>query len=159
MPSTARDSLEALLALGLAVALDGWDFGTYRDAGAYLEDDTRPIYFGPDDPAAAPDDRLLLTPRTARPVAGTRKTVDVPIAIAWRGPRRTATSNPDPLGAVNMLGLLKRRLHRYGPAIFGTIPVSIVRMQDGGALPADEHGRLSASTTYLFRCREATANA
>lgn len=153
MPSTMRDSLESALAAGLGARLAAWDIVTFSADQTYDLDALRPAFYGPDEPPNAPDERVLLTVRTPIPVPDTRKTVDVPVGFNWRG-----TAGGDPLEGGRFLGLLKRRLHRFGPAMFGEIPVAIVRFQNGGTIGRDSRRRLGATATYHFRCREATAN-
>jgi len=154
MPSaTLPDSLEARVAVGLAAQLGEWDIVTFEPSGQYALDAVRPVYLGPNDPVNAPDERVVLTPRTPIAVPTSRRSVDVPIAIGWRGP-----VDGDPAGAVNFLGLLRRRFVRLGRLDLDGIPVNGVRHQYSGALPRDTGRRFGASATYLFRCREATAN-
>lgn len=158
MPSQVRDTLGSLLVLGFAEQLEVWDIVTWQPTGLYDPAALRPAYLGPDEPVNAPAERVLLTVRDPLPIDGTRHTVDVPIGINWRGPEPDAGGVSDPLGGHNFLGLLKRRLHRHGPITLGEIPVSAIRFSTGGSIGADARGRYGATATYLFRCREASAN-
>jgi hypothetical protein len=154
MPSaTLPDSLEAALVLGLAEQLGTWDIVTFEASGEYDVDAVRPVYLGPNEPVNAPDDRVVLVARTPLAVGESRRTVDVPVGIGWR-----SAVDADPLEAVKFLGLIRRRLVRLGRVDLGGIPVNGVRHQYSGALGRDTARRLGASATYLFRCREATAN-
>jgi len=157
MPSTVRDSLQALLVDGLAQQLADWDVVSYEPTGEYdpIADFPRPVYFGPDEPANAPAERVLLTVRTPLTLASSSRssTVDVPVGINWRGPE-----GGDQLAAANFLGLLSRRFRRMGKITLGTIPVNGVRLSSAGTIGRDSRRRQGATATYLFRCREASAN-
>jgi hypothetical protein len=151
MPSAVRDGLETLLALGLLDALDGWDLLTWQESAAYPSNVVRPAYIGPADPPNAPDERVLVTPRTA--IAERGRVVLVPVGIAWRGP-----VDGDPLAGLNYLAILERRLYRLPAMTLGTVPVAGCRRADAGPLPPDAERRPRAAATYLFRCRMATVS-
>lgn len=154
MPSTMPDTAEARIAEGLAEQLAAWDIVTYlADDATYPADAVRPLYFGPADPPNAPDERVLLTASSGVRVPETRRQLDVPVAILWRG-----EPDADPLEALNFLGLLGRRfvgMHRLNLA---GVPVNGIRRAYAGTIPPDASRRPSASVRYLFRCREASAN-
>jgi hypothetical protein len=148
-----QSSTESLLTLGFAAQLDAWGIGTWEAEADYTAVSVRPIYLGPDEPANAPDERIILTVRSPRPVTGSPRTVDVPIGINWRGP-----ADGDQHGAIDFLGVLHRRLDHLGPRTFGSVPVNGLRRQDAGPIGRDSRRRAGATATYLFRCRPALVN-
>ncbi len=121
MPSTMPDGLEAQLVLGLLDALDAWDLLTWSPDAAYASDAVLPAFIGPDEPANAPAERVIVTPRTPRRL--TTRIVDVPVGINYRGPE-----DGDELAATNYLGLLRRRLYRLPATRFGDVRVNGVRV-------------------------------
>lgn len=152
MPQEFRDSLEALLVVGLATELAAWGIGTYDENG-YAPDAVLPIYFGPDEPANTPDERLLLTVRTWIPGTTGPRVGETPVGFNWRGP-----ADADPLAAVNFLGLLYRRLHRLSHHSFGPVRVGLVRRSSAGAIGRDTNRRPGATATYMFRGLLASVN-
>lgn len=145
------DGLEAQLVLGLLEALDAWELLTWSADAAYAPTVIRPAFIGPDEPANAPAERVIVTPRTPRRL--TVRTVDVPVGINYRGPE-----DGDELGGTNYLGQLRRRLYRLPARSFGAVRVNGVRIQDEGPIGRDSRRRVGATATYLFRCREALVN-
>jgi len=151
MVSPAPDGLEVQVALGLLTALDGWDILTYAATGTYPANVLRPAYLGADDPPAAPDERVLVTPRVAIPERG--RIVSVPVALSWRG-----AVDAESVAGLNFLALLERRLYRLPAATWGQVSISGARRSEAGALSRDAQRRPRAAATYLFRCRMASAN-
>lgn len=151
MPSTAPDSIETLLALGIAAELGESDIVTYAPSGTYPADAVRPLYFGPDEPANTPDERVLLTVRPAVPTRGRIGVVTA--GISWRGP-----VDGDPLAGLNFVGLLFRRLHRLDHHAFGAVRVGTTRQTSAGTLGRDARRRPAASANYLFRLLHPSAN-
>lgn len=160
MPSalseTLPDSLEAQLVYGIAEQLAAWDIVAWsdprdEDADPYTADTIRPTYLGPDEPATAPDERVLIT--AAPLVHITARTVEVPVGFNWRGPE-----DSDPLGGLSFTGMLYRRLHRYGPALFGTVRVGAVLFRSAGSIGRDHRRRPGATANYAFRGQLASVN-
>ncbi len=153
MPSaTLSNALEVELAHGIAQALADWDIVTYTGPDATVPADAvRPLYFGPDEPANTPDERVLLTVRPAVKIRG--QIVGVPVALLWRGEPGTIAQD-----GLNFTGLLFRRLDRLSHYTFGTVRVGAVLYQSAGTLGPDTKRRASASANYLFRGILASVN-
>jgi hypothetical protein len=124
---------------------------TYVASGPYPSDAVRPAYLGATDPPAAPDERVLVTPRPT--VSERGRVVLVPVGIAWRGP-----VDGDDTAGLNFLALLERRLYRLPARTWGDLTVGGARRADSGLLPRDAQRRPRAAATYLFRCRMATVS-
>lgn len=153
MPSPVlSDALEVQLAHGLAQQLADWDIVSYAGPdAAYEADAVRPLYFGPDEPANSPDERVLLTVRPATKVRGS--IVVVPVGFLWRGPVGSIAQD-----GLNFTGMLFRRLDRLSHHAFGTARVGAVLYQNAGTLGTDTKRRASASANYLFRGILASVN-
>jgi len=136
--------MEAGLALGLAEALAEWDIVSYSDAAKYGTDDVRPLYFGPNEPANTPDERVLLTVRPSAIVRG--QIAATSVGINWRG-----GVGADPLDGLNFTGLLFRRLHRLSHYQFGAVRVGAVLFNSAGNIGSDASRRPGATANYTFR--------
>lgn len=158
MPSQVREGLEVQLAVGLAAQLAAWDVVSYVADGVYPSGVVRPLYFGPDEPVNAPDERVILTPRTALEVGPSRRTVEVPVGFNWRGRPQTDAGGQHYLDGLDFLSMLRRRLPRFAGTL-GGIPVSGVRHESSGSIGNDSRRRPGATATYLFRCRLVGVNA
>lgn len=158
MSSTVADlapGIVSQLVVGLGAQLADWELCTFESSAPYAVDAVKPTYIGPNEPANAPDSRILLTGGRGIPVLSTRRTYDYPVTIAWR-------LAPWPAGNVNhandFLDTLRRRLVGLGPITLGGIPVNGVRFAYDGVLARDSRQRHEAVARYLFRAREASAN-
>ena len=156
MPSAIDDGRTAALLDGLATALAEWDIASYNAAGYGANPPLRPIYFGPNEPATAPAERLILTPGVELLSAG--RISQLAIGFNYRGPAPTDSAAADPLGPQNMLDLLYRRLHKLAHYTFGTVPIGLVTRQSSGMIGQDAKRRYGGSATYLFRGRIGSVN-
>lgn len=144
MPTAAPDTLEATLARALATQLAAWDIVTYRASGEYQSADVRPLYLGPDEPANAPAERVLLTVSPVVPLRGLIG--EIPVSFNYRGAEGAGA-----FVGLNFAGLLRRRLHKLAHFTFGTVPVGLVRETSAGSIGRDGRRRPGATANYLFR--------